>query len=157
MHSMMLDILYKDYAFLNAPFPWSQQAQLRRLKWSKDTDTSESSNDAVLATSFNQFFFSNPISFLLKMRRPKNCRWTVKHSGFKKIEIQTFVRPARFSFTVTLGEHGFEWFQIWLDGHLLKESAASKKADVEMNRVLSVMQIMILIMHHWWKIFVTPN
>lgn len=91
------------------------------------------------------------------MRRPKNCRWTVKHSGFKKIEIQTFVRPARFSFTVTLGEHGFEWFQIWLDGHLLKESAASKKADVEMNRVLSVMQIMILIMHHWWKIFVTPN
>ena len=24
----------------------------------------------------------------------------------------------RFSFVVTLGEHGCEWFQIWLDGDL---------------------------------------
>ena len=37
---------------------------------------------------------------------------------FSDLSSCPFKSVLRFSFTVTLGEHGFEWFQIWLDGCL---------------------------------------
>ena len=79
---------YKDYAFLNAPFHevsrrnfggWNGQRIQIRL--------SLQMMQFWLPVSTNFFF---PIRFhFFSNETAENCRWTVKHSGFKKIEIQT--------------------------------------------------------------------